>query len=66
MIRVHPAPEPDAFDEMVRQPGRRALDGLAAAKYSGSKEAVPAREFPPHWRRSLNDLLVAQAVEYRL
>lgn len=59
MMRVHQAPEPDAFDELVRQPGRRALDRLAAEKYSGSKEAVPAREFPPHWRRSLDDLLAA-------
>ena len=59
MMRVQPAPEPDAFDELVRQPGRRALDRLAAEKYSGSKEAVPAREFPPHWRRSLDDLLAA-------
>ena len=59
MMRVHPAAEPDAFDEMVRQPGRRALDRLAAEKYSGSKEAVPAAEFPPHWRRSLDDLLAA-------
>ena len=59
MMRVHPAPEPDAFDEMVRQPGRPALDRLAAEKYSGSKEAVPAREFPPHWRKSLDDLLAA-------
>ena len=51
--------EPDAFDEMVRQPGRRALDRLAAEKYSGSKETFPAREIPPHWRRSLDDLLAA-------
>ena len=59
MMRVHPAPEPDAFDEVVRQPGRRALDRLAAEKYSGSIEAVPAREFPSHWRNSLDDLLAA-------
>ena len=59
MMRVHPAPEPNAFDERVRQPGRRALDKLAAEKYSGSKEVIPASEFPPYWRRSLDDLLVA-------
>ena len=59
MMRVHPAPEPDAFDENVRQPGRRALDRLAAEKYSGSKEAIPVSEFPPYWRRSLDDLLAA-------
>ena len=59
MMRVHLAPEPDAFDEKVRQPGRPALDRLAVQKYSGSKEAIPASEFPPCWRKSIDDLLAA-------
>ena len=59
MMRVHLAPEPDAFDEEVRQPGRSALDRLAVQKYSGSKEAIPASEFPPYWRESIDDLLAA-------
>ena len=59
MMRVRPAPEPDAFDEEVRQPGRRALDRLAVQNYSGSKEAIPASEFPPYWRESVDDLLAA-------
>ena len=56
MMRVIPAPEPDGFDEDVRQPGLRALERLAV-EYSGSKEAIPGSKFPPYWRRSLNDLL---------
>ncbi len=57
MIRVIPAPEPETFDKCVRQPGLRALEKLADQRYSGSKAAIPAGEFPPCWRRSLNDLL---------
>ena len=57
MIRVTPAPEPETFDESVRQPGLRALEELANRHYSGSKAAIPAGKFPPHWRKSLNDLL---------
>ena len=56
MMRVALAPEPDTFDGDVRQPGLRSLDRLAE-EYSGSKEAIPASEFPPYWRESLNDLL---------
>lgn len=59
MIRVAPAPEPGNFDELVRQPGRRALEKLAQRDYSGSKDAIPASEFPPLWRKSLNDLLAS-------
>lgn len=43
MIHVEPQPEPPSFDELVRQPGLRAL---AAAK----------EELPPHWRACLDDL----------
>ena len=57
MIRVIPAPEPETFDEAVRQPGLRALDRLADRHYAGSKAVIPAGDFPPYWRRSLNDLL---------
>lgn len=56
MIPVSPAPEPPGFDEEVRQPGLAALDRLAA-RYGGSREAIPASEFPPLWRNSLDDLL---------
>ena len=58
MMRVIPAPEPDAFDEDVRQPGLRALERLAR-DYSGSKEAIPSSKFPPYWRKSLDDLLAS-------
>ena len=57
MMRVIPAPEPETFDERVRQPGLRALDALADRHYAGSKAAIPAGKFPPYWRRSLTDLL---------
>ena len=59
MIRVVPACEPGDFDEVVRQPGRRALEKLADKDYSGSKDAIPASEFPPLWRKSLDDLLTS-------
>ena len=58
MMRVIPAPEPDTFDERVRQPGLRALDGLAG-KLSVAKSKIPSSEFPDYWRRSLDDLLAA-------
>ena len=58
MMRVTLAPEPDTFDERVRQPGLRALDRLAH-KYSVPKSEIPSSEFPDHWRRSLDDLLAA-------
>ena len=58
MMRVTLAPEPDTFDERVRQPGLRALDKLAR-HLSVSKEAIPSSEFPDYWRRSLDDLLAA-------
>ena len=57
MIRVVPAPEPEDFDAKVRQPGLRAFDRLANRKYGGDKEAVPGRDFPDHWRYSLDDLM---------
>ena len=58
MMRVIPAPEPDAFDQDVRQPGLRALERLAR-DYSRSKEAIPPSKFPPYWRKSLGDLLAS-------
>ena len=58
MMRVIPAPEPDTFDERVRQPGLRALDRLAG-KLSVAKSEIPSSEFPDYWRRSLDDLLAA-------
>ena len=57
MIRVVPAPEPEDFDEKVRQPGLRAFERLANRKYGGDREAVTASEFPDQWRKSLDDLL---------
>ena len=40
MIPVAPAPDPATFDEMVRQPGRRAIRKLAD-ELSGSKDDIP-------------------------
>ena len=57
MIRVVLAPEPEDFDEKVRQPGLRALARLAGRDYGGDREAVPGSEFPDHWRKSHDDLL---------
>ena len=57
-MRVTPAPEPAAFDRVVRQPGLRLLDRLAG-NYAGAKEAIPASEFRPYWRESLDDLLAS-------
>lgn len=59
MMRVIPAPEPDSFDRVVRQPGLHALQTMAAREFGGSIEAIPANRFPPCWRKSLNDLLEA-------
>ena len=56
MIPVAPAPEPATFDEMVRQPGRRAICELAD-ELPGSKDDIPPDRFPPYWRRSLGELL---------
>ena len=58
MMRVTPAPEPDTFDERVRQPGLRALDRLAL-ELGVPKSEIPSSKFPDHWRRSLDDLLAA-------
>ena len=58
MMRVTPVPEPETFNERVRQPGLRALDRLAR-KLSVPKSEVPSKKFPDHWRRSLDDLLAA-------
>ena len=58
MIPVAPAPEPATFDEMVRQPGRRAIRKLAD-ELSGSKDDIPPGRFPPYWRRSLGELLTS-------
>lgn len=59
MMRVIPAPEPESFDRVVRQPGLRALQSMAVRDYGGSKNAIPASRFPPYWRDSLDDLLEA-------
>ena len=58
MMRVVPAPEPDTFDERVRQPGLRALDRMAC-ELEVPKSEIPSSKFPDHWRRSLDDLLAA-------
>lgn len=58
MMRVTLAPEPDTFDERVRQPGLRALDRLAR-KLSVPKSDIPSSKLPDHWHRSLGDLLAA-------
>ena len=61
MIRVTPAPEPESFDRVVRQPGLRALGRLAEREYSGLRDAIPAGKFPPLWRDSMDDLLARYA-----
>ena len=58
MIPVTPAPEPAAFDEKVRQPGRRAIRELADG-LAGSKDAIPPGKFPPCWRKVLDELLTS-------
>ena len=58
MIPVTPAPEPAAFDKKVRQPGWRAIHELAAG-LAGSRDAIPPGEFPPYWRKVLDELLTS-------
>ena len=47
MIPVKPEPEPDNFDELVRQPG---------GKYLGDNPDAKASDLPPLWREVLPDL----------
>ena len=58
MIPVSPAPEPENFDERVRQPGLAAIERLAA-KHGVERNAIPAADFPPHWRYALDDLMTS-------
>lgn len=46
MMRFARRPEPQAFDERVRQPGQRWLQANPATR----------RDFPPHWRRVAPEL----------
>lgn len=68
MIRVEAAPEPESFDEKVRQPGLSALAELVGeppltprpgprrSKIADRREDIPAGALPPFWRESLGDL----------
>ena len=58
-MRVTPAPEPQTFRGLVRQPGLAALQRIAMQEFGGSLERIPASRFPPYWRESLDDLLEA-------
>lgn len=66
MIHVHPADEPESFDEMVRKKGLRALARRVDEKVPGPgrlpkiyprREDIPAREFPTEWRQAIPDLM---------
>lgn len=71
MIRVEQAPEPQTFDNKVRQPGLRALAEMVGepnlSKRSGRKREViansrgeiPANKFPAYWTEALPELLEA-------
>ena len=58
VIPVTPAPEPETFDTLARQPGQQAIHELARES-PGSRDDIPASEFPPYWRRVLGELLVS-------
>ena len=67
MIPVTPADEPDTFDELVRQPGLRALARRVGIKVPGPgrppkniyprREDIPSEEFPTTWREAIPDLM---------
>ncbi|MBN8422341.1 MAG: hypothetical protein J0L73_25725 [Verrucomicrobia bacterium] len=72
MIQVVLAPEPAVFDAKVRQKGLSAIDEMVGRqprlKRRGPKRTgttwpreqdIPATEFPPYWRDSLDDLRIS-------
>lgn len=70
MIRVTPAPEPATFDEVVRQPGLRAIaemigekpprkKGRWFSKIADSRNKIPSDYFPSYWTLALDDLMTA-------
>jgi hypothetical protein len=71
VIPVSLAPEPATFDRQVRQAGLSAIDELVGraprlrrrgprrAKVADVESEIPADQFPPFWRKALNDMLVA-------
>lgn len=70
MIRVELQPEPESFDEKVRQPGLRAIRemtgqrsdrsaGRPHSKIAERPEDIPSSKLPAYWRECLPDLLDA-------
>lgn len=71
MIPVSLAVEPADFDSKVRQPGLSAIDELVGRqprvsrrgrrrkKIADTEGGIPPNEFPPVWRKALDDMLVA-------
>lgn len=71
MIPVMLAPEPTGFDTRVRQPGLSAIDELVGRaprikrpgprrkKVANTESKIPADEFPPLWRRAIDDMMAA-------
>ena len=67
MMRVAPQPEPDHFDQRVREPGSWAIaelvgeqsprpPGRQLAQVAPSRDEIPGAKFPPYWRRVRDDL----------
>jgi len=72
MIPVAMAPEPMRFDTQVRRPGLIAIAemvgktppyprtaGRAFARIAAQERLIPCSDFPPYWKRALNDLMTA-------
>jgi len=71
MIPVKQAPEPETFDALVRQPGLSAIAELVGEpttirrrgpkrkKVADHRSSIPADDFPPLWRKALDDLVIA-------
>jgi len=70
MIRVTPAPEPAAFDKLVRKPGLRAIAemvgerplrkaGRRFQKVADRREDISPEKFPDYWTKVLDDLMSA-------
>lgn len=72
MIRVIPAPEPDAFDEAVRRPGLRAIaemvgedpvpprkKGRKFEKIADSRDKIHPDRLPAYWTEALDNLMTA-------
>ncbi|MCK5799544.1 MAG: hypothetical protein KAI47_20275 [Deltaproteobacteria bacterium] len=71
MIPVTPAAEPAGFDAKVRQPGLSAVDefvgraprlnrrGPRRPKIADREGDIPAKAFPPFWRKALPEMLEA-------